>query len=58
MNINDTWCPLSGTNHEGYCVDKVAVVEVKTALCDHREDCIQIKENLDKKKEYENQPIN
>ena len=55
MKINDSWCPLSGTNYEGYCVDKTAIIEVKTALCDHKEDCLKIKEDLDKK-QNENQP--
>jgi hypothetical protein len=58
MKINDTWCPLSGTNYEGYCVDNTAVIEVRTSLCDHKDDCLKLKEDLDKKSQNENQPVN
>ena len=43
----DSWCPLDLTGYEGYCVDHVAIIDVLHKECDHKEECLRLKEQLD-----------
>ena len=50
MELKAHWCPLEGTNYEGYCHENFATIRVKTWKCNHHDDCVKIKEELDRKK--------
>lgn len=51
---NKIWCPMEGTNYEGYCVENFATISVKKKSCDHFDYCIKIKDELESKKQNEN----
>ncbi len=45
------WCPMEGTEYEGFCVENFATIRVKGPKCDHNEYCNNLKKELDKSKE-------
>ena len=49
-DIKMHWCPLEGTDYEGYCHEHFATIRVKSWKCNHHDDCLKIKEDLDRKK--------
>jgi hypothetical protein len=42
-----SWCPLDGTNYQGYCAEHSATIRVKSKKCNHRLDCEKLKNELD-----------
>jgi hypothetical protein len=47
---NKQWCPMEGTGYEGLCLEGTATIRVKSAKCNKRHECQQLKEQLDRKK--------
>lgn len=45
------WCPMEGTEYEGFCVGNFATIRVKGPKCDHKEYCENLKQELEKSKE-------
>jgi len=41
---------MDGTGYEGFCLDSVATIRVKSGKCNKRHECQQLKEQLDRKK--------
>jgi hypothetical protein len=41
------YCPLEGTNLEGFCVEEYGEVRQKEPICTHAEHCQQFKKQLE-----------
>jgi hypothetical protein len=48
------WCPMEGTNYEGFCVENFATIRVKGAKCSHHDYCEKLKKDLDKNENQTN----
>ena len=54
LKKDEVWCPMEGTDYEGFCVESFATISVKKRTCDHKEYCANLKQELDRKKQNEN----
>lgn len=45
-----SFCPMEGTQFEGHCVENFATIRVKTAKCDHKDYCENLKKELEEAK--------
>ena len=44
---SEAFCPLEGTQLEGFCVENFAVIRAKPGKCEHTEYCTQLKKELE-----------
>lgn len=46
----EPWCPMDGTEYEGFCVDNFATIRLKGLECDHYGYCLNLKKELEERK--------
>jgi hypothetical protein len=54
IKVKQHWCPLHGTDLEGFCVEHSATIRVKSKKCDHRFYCENLKKEKSEKDENRN----
>lgn len=42
------WCPMEGTDFEGWCVENFATIRLKPLECSHKVYCEQRKKEMEK----------